>query len=382
MGIVASSESMLRPFYDWNEQEESLFWMERGQSKFYSDSDSDVIAAVTIERNMDFHMNKLVAENSVFYWAGIWGGFALVLYFILCELESCCTNSKFEHYMASELYMVEEIHVASDTKGEDDDQEGEEKSGCCGGGGANLMTKRSMLTIDFNNGIFGRDDMVLDKSKKGMCKKIWGTIFCCCSKQGHVDKVFQRAKKLSIQELNVTSIIKAQREAAALVQLAKENDIAKIEKAVKRVIDLLDEDANGVDATHRVKQEADEDIENQKDGDAAEKTKMDGDDSIQNDKLLGGGSVGTDRKKDSDTNDDDGDNKKRSRSRGNRGGDGDGDEKRDRDRKKRRDKDDGEDGDRKKDRDRRGDRSKKRDEDGDGDRKRDHSSRHRSKKRE
>ena len=325
-------------------------------------------------------MNKLVAENSVAYWAGIWGGFALVLYFILCELESCCTNSKFEHYMASELYMVEDAPV-SDTKGEDDEEdEGKSGGGCCGGGNTNMMTKRTMLTKDFNNGIFGRDDMVLDKSKKGCCKKIWGTIFCCCSKQGHVDKVFNRAKKLSIQELNVTSIVKAQREATALVQLAKETDMAKIEKAVKRVIDLLDEDASNTDTTHRVKQETNEDLENQKGDDAADKTKMDGDDSMQNGKLLGDASAGvnTDRKKDSDTNDDDGDTKKRSRSRAKRGDDKDGD--RDRDRKKRRDKDDGEDGDRKKDRERRGDRSKKRDDDGDGERKRE--SRHRSKKRE
>jgi len=108
-----------------------------------------------------------VLENSVVFWVGILGGFALVLYFILCELERCCTNSKFEHYLASELYMVDDGSVGSDTKG-DDDQE-EKSGGCCGGGGANLMTKRTMVTKDFNNGIFGRDDMVLDKSKKGMC---------------------------------------------------------------------------------------------------------------------------------------------------------------------------------------------------------------------
>jgi glycyl-tRNA synthetase beta subunit len=97
--------------------------------------------------------------------------------------------------------------------------------------------------------------MVLDYSKTGVCRKLLCMFMCCCRSKRHADKVkvFAKARLLASEELNVTSIIKAQREAAALAQLAKGDDLKKIEAAVKRIINVLDADADVSETGRKLK---------------------------------------------------------------------------------------------------------------------------------
>lgn len=87
----------------------------------------------------------------------------------------------------------------------------------------------------------------------GVCRKLLCMFMCCCGSKRHADKVFAKARLLASEELNVTSIIKAQREAAALAQLAKGDDLKKIEAAVKRIINVLDADADVSETGRKLK---------------------------------------------------------------------------------------------------------------------------------
>ncbi len=278
LGELKTSEELLRPFYDWNEKQDQLFWLERAQSTIYAGDDDKIISAVTIEQNMDLHRIVMKAENSAFYQLGIFGGFAIVLYMILRELESCCSKSKFENYLAAELFQVNSGQKASTVKpAEDGEEEGEKKSagGCCGGGDANagLMRKRTMLPKEFHNEIYDRDEMILDHRRMGGCKKFCFMFLCCCSSKRQADKVFAKARMLASQELNVTSIVKAQRQTAALASLAKGDDVEEIKKAVKRVIEVLDADLDVSETARRLKeaQSTGGDDENPKDVDETKK---------------------------------------------------------------------------------------------------------------
>ncbi len=135
-----------------------------------------------------------------------------MLYVILAELENCLTRSKFDNYIASELFQVESGQAPSGKKNEDgEDADEDEGAGCCGSSDPNsgMMKKRSMLPREFHNEIFTRDEMVLDNSKMGVMKKICCIFTCCCRSNRHADKVFAKARRLASDELNITSIIKA-----------------------------------------------------------------------------------------------------------------------------------------------------------------------------
>ncbi len=61
LGELQTKEELLRPFAEWNENTDQLFWLERAQSGLYADGDEKVIAAVTIEQNMDLHKVVMTA---------------------------------------------------------------------------------------------------------------------------------------------------------------------------------------------------------------------------------------------------------------------------------------------------------------------------------
>ena len=61
----------------------------------------------------------------------------------------------------------------------------------------------------------------------------------CCRKR-RVDKVFAKARSLTTQELNITSMIKAQRQSSAICEIVKhESDV--INRHVKRHVLLENE---------------------------------------------------------------------------------------------------------------------------------------------
>ncbi len=151
---------------------------------------------------MDLHKIVMKAENSAFYNLGIFGGFATVLYMILSELESYCSKSKFENYLAAELFQVNSGQKAPAVEPKENGEYEDEKEsagGCCGGGDKNagLMRKRTMLPREFHNEIYDRDEMVLDHRRFGGCKKFCFMFLCCCSSKRQADKVFSKARMLA-----------------------------------------------------------------------------------------------------------------------------------------------------------------------------------------
>ena len=55
----------------------------------------NVLAALTIERDLSLYKTEWRLENSVFVIAGLVGGFALLVWLLFFMLDYCWTNPKF-----------------------------------------------------------------------------------------------------------------------------------------------------------------------------------------------------------------------------------------------------------------------------------------------
>ena len=217
-----------------------------------------------------------------------------------------------------------------------------------------------MLPREFHNEIYNRDEMILDHRRMGGCKKFCYMFLCCCSGKRQADKVFAKARMLASEELNITSIIKAQRQTAALASLAKGDDVEVIKKAVQRVIEVLDADLDVSETARKLKDAQAVDDENPN-GDETQKPEDKSGVYSPKSKLLDGEEKpeGRTRKKDSETGaEDDGERKRDREHRGDRGD-------RKRDGSKRRGGED--DGKRRDEGDRKRDRSKRRQDEENGD---------------
>ena len=85
-----------------------------------------------------------------------------------------------------------------------------------------------------------------------MCCRALSCMTCCC-KANRSERLFRKARIYNEQELNITSIIKAQREAMAACNLLRDsmNGEAEtaIKTAVKRVVTLSDDE---IDISHKM----------------------------------------------------------------------------------------------------------------------------------
>ena len=318
------------------------------------------------------------AENSAWGYVALVGGFGIVLYYVFNFIVCCCVNKKFENYLVSELYTATEPGGAAEPTGDgvdaEEDEEAASSGGCCRMN-TPLTKNRSYKPSMFHNEIFGEDEKVLNRGKLGCCYRMCKFHWCyscllCCRRRNHIERVFRVGRLLTKQELNITSLIKAQRQSAALCEVMNKEDKV-INRHVRRAIVIEDDPVV----------EAGNDEENPKGaGDTTAKPDASTShaDAGEHDKLMSAGKDRSDsiKKKSRRGGDDEGDDEDKER----RGG-------RSRGRDKKRHRDDDEDGDRDRDRDRRdrdeGGRSPKRKErrhrdDDDGDRDRDRERRHRS----
>ena len=190
---------------------------------------------MTIERDLDRYLTMRQLENSYLIWFAILGGVTIGLYVVLYALEYCLTIKSFQNYMASELYYIPE---------EANDQD--EPSGCCSSKPTDGLTrKRYAISRDFHNEIIPEDGKILNTSRVASCCKIFRLCTCCC-KRRRIERIFQRARVFNRQELNITSIIKSQRESQAAIELLKnklgDHECEKIvDKKVKRAVLLSDD---------------------------------------------------------------------------------------------------------------------------------------------
>lgn len=67
-----------------------------------------MLAAVTIERDLNRYLTERKSENSYLVWFAILGGLTVGLYIVLYALEYFLTFKSFQNYMASELYYIPE----------------------------------------------------------------------------------------------------------------------------------------------------------------------------------------------------------------------------------------------------------------------------------
>lgn len=89
------------------------------------------------------------------------------------------------------------------------------KAGCCSGN-PKITTKRGLIPARFHNEIVKEDDEVLDLGRVGCFKRIF-----CCANMSKIGKIFDKGIALQAQELNITSLIKAQRESQAACELLR-----------------------------------------------------------------------------------------------------------------------------------------------------------------
>jgi hypothetical protein len=142
----------------------------------FKDQDTmpNVLAALTIELDLSLYKTEWRLENSVFVIAGLVGGFALLVWLLFFILDHIVTISKFKNYMASELYTVDENELKD------------------------LTSTRGPLPRGFHNEIITDKGRVLNLRKDGR--------YFCCGRSG---KIFAKARSMTSEELNVSSIIKA-----------------------------------------------------------------------------------------------------------------------------------------------------------------------------
>lgn len=154
-----------------------------------------------MKRMVDF-----TANNSIWVHVALLGGFAICLYLLLNMIVCCCVSKKFENYLASELFTISEL-----VEGVDKDQVDS----------SSMTMKRSSTPSSFHNEIFGKDDDILNRGAYGMCSNFCRMLTCCCSSKRRIDLAFEKARKQTAEELNITSLIKAQRQSTAICQIMK-----------------------------------------------------------------------------------------------------------------------------------------------------------------
>ena len=140
--------------------------------------------------------------------------------------------------MASELYYTPEDVLAMEGAGAKVDNMG-------------VSGKRSFVNRSFHNEIIGEEEKTLNKAKVNVCCRALSCLTCCC-KANRSERLFRKARLYNEQELNVTSIIKAQREAMAACNLLRDSMNGEAESAiktaVKRVVELSDDE---IDISHK-----------------------------------------------------------------------------------------------------------------------------------
>ena len=174
-----------------------------------------MLAAVTIERDLNRYLIERQLENSYIVWFALVGGLMIGMYVVLYALEYFLTFKSFQNYMASELYYIPQEVADNDAN----ELNQAESSGCCSSKPTDGLTrKRYAITRDFHNEIIPEDGKILNVSRVASCCKIFRLCTCCC-KRRRIERIFQRARVFNAQELNITSIIKSQRESQAAIEL-------------------------------------------------------------------------------------------------------------------------------------------------------------------
>ena len=365
---MKTTEDLFQPFHDRADGEYLLEWIEPAPSRIIQ-NDNKIVASVAMDQN---HVKKEIqfrAENSAWGYTALVGGFAIVLYYVFNCMVCCCVSKKFENYLVSELYTAADPGAAEATGDGVDGEEDEPvaSGGCCSCRSAETITRKRMhKPSNFHNEIFGEDEKILNRSKVGCSYRWCRYMLICCRRRRHIEKVFMKGRRLTAQELNITSLIKAQRQSAALCEVLNKEDKV-INRHVRRAI-VVEDDAEGAG------NQAAHDDENPKGaGDTTQKPDASTSqaDAGEQDKLMSPGKGRSDSVKKKSRGDDDGDE-------GRRGG-------RSRGRDKKRHRDDDDDGDRdrrRRDRDDGGESPKRRErrhrDDDDGDRDRDRDRRHKS----
>ena len=200
----------------------------------------DVLAAVTIERDLNRYLTVREINNSYAIWFALLGGMVVGLYILFYALEFFLTYKSFQNYMASELYYIpEEVEDPLGIKQP-------EPKGCCASRPTDGLTTTRSVSRDFHNEIIPEDGRVLNSSRVASWCKIFRLCTCCC-KRRRIERIFMKARVFNAQELNITSIIKSQRESQAALELLR-NKLgyyeaeAVINSKVKRAVRMSDDE--------------------------------------------------------------------------------------------------------------------------------------------
>ena len=218
-GKVESQDNMYWPYLDLfedevEETEEYSFRLQRGRTVGYKDDRPNVLAAVTIERDLNLYKTQWKEQNSISVWFALLSGYAFGLYVVFYSLEYFCTFKSFQNYMASELYYIpEEVEKTAFDE--------EPERGCCESRPTDGLTRnRAMVSRDFHNEIIKEDGRILNsRTVYGWCKIFRVCCFCC--KRRRIERIFKKARVYNAQELNITSIIKSQRESQAALEILR-----------------------------------------------------------------------------------------------------------------------------------------------------------------
>ena len=131
MGSVTTKDMRYKPFADTEEESwpMSLWNLQRGRTVGYKDfkTKPNVMAAVTIERDLNLYKVDRRVEGSYAVWFAMLGGVTVGLYVIVYALEYFMTFKSFQNYMASELYYIAEDIESTENVPEKDAP----KKGCC-----------------------------------------------------------------------------------------------------------------------------------------------------------------------------------------------------------------------------------------------------------
>lgn len=201
----------------------------------------DTMAAVTIELDMNLKMVERSVDESYASWLAKVGGLAFALFIVFYILEFLLTNKTFLNYMASELYYIPE--AIDDILGAK-----QEPDGCCSSKPADSLTRqRYGVSRDFHNEIIPEGGAILNSSRVSSWCKIFRICTCCCTRR-RIERIFKKARVYNAQELNITSIIKAQRDSQAAIKLLQDKmgyyEVEPILSAkVKKAIRLSDDES-------------------------------------------------------------------------------------------------------------------------------------------
>jgi len=220
VGTVEVRDDLLYPFYHIDNRYADVSWIEdRGSNLIQRDN---VISAVTITLNPEFNELQLRTNNDLFTALAATAAVGIILYFVLGCIVCVCVTRQFENYLVSELYAAKEDELIGkqDMGGEDSDAN--EESGCCGCGSSKSTRLRGYTSASFHNEIFGKDEEILNTSEVS-CFKRWCCCLMTCGRKRSIETIFNKARRSIAQELNVTSIIKAQRQGDAICKIIRKD---------------------------------------------------------------------------------------------------------------------------------------------------------------